>query len=65
MVFYHTPPGPPPCRVWSFYGYENLPPFFISEIRSQMGETDFTFGPIPKFHFLDALASLQVSPVSD
>ena len=41
MVFYHTPLGPrsPPTPVWSFFGYKNLPWFFLSEIRPQMGET--------------------------
>ena len=32
--------------------YENSPPFFLSEIISQMGETNFSFGPIPIFFCL-------------
>ena len=33
MVFDHIPIGPAP-PVWSFSGYENLPPFFLSDIRA-------------------------------
>ena len=35
-----------------FLRIKKLPPFFLSEIRSQMGETNFTFGPIPNFNLL-------------
>ena len=41
------PPPPPPGRV--FLLIKKLPIFFLSEIRSQMGKRNFTFGPIPKF----------------
>ena len=34
-----------------FLRIKKLPLLFLSEIRSQMCETNFTFGPIPKFYF--------------
>ena len=34
-----------------FLRIKKITPIFLSEIRSQMGETNFTFGPIPKFDF--------------
>ena len=54
-IFYGLLPNPPsdppspPGMV--FLRIKKLPLFFLSEIRSQMGETNFTFGPIPKSYF--------------
>ena len=45
----NPPPDPPPPH--GLFTETKLPLFFLSEIRSQMGETNFTFGPIPKFYF--------------
>ena len=47
--FAKPPLGPPPGKV--FLRIKKLPQFFLSEIRSQMGETNFTFDPIPKIYF--------------
>ena len=41
-----NPPSDPPGMV--FLRIKKLPLFFLSEIRSQMGETNFTFHPIPQ-----------------
>ena len=45
-IFYGLLPNPP-----SDPGIKKITPIFLSEIRSQMGETNFTFGPIPKMYF--------------
>ena len=42
-------PGPLCPPRYSLFTEKKLPIFFLSEIRSQMGKTNFTFGPIPKF----------------
>ena len=45
MVFYRTPLGlqpPPHTLVWYFSGEKNVTLFFLSLIRQQMGERNFT-----------------------
>ena len=54
-IFYgllpNPPWDPPPTPGMVFLRIKKLPLFFLSEMRSQIGETNFTFCPIPKFYF--------------
>ena len=42
--------GPPPHPRLVLFGIQKFTPIFLSEIRPQMGETNFTFGSIPRFN---------------